>query len=200
MTHLVDMLNSLDNGARLTGVWVDSPSADRPISTQVLATYLVNLPDGCQGEIEQHTIVHHVPLQAGGIHGVEADGSQWLLFFQSAPISDVDPQKPFQIMNSAVERLLEFTTEWEVNQVGSWQQRELLIPYLNFGMDMEELLNWPVRDVTGGLIAELIGYPLWKLEAGRLIHCAFPEIDHDCQHDAISDIFSRWAQTGRTLN
>ena len=35
--------------------------------------------------------------------------------------------------------------------------------------------------------------PLWQIAAGRVVQCAFPDVDHDCEHDVFRDVFAMWA-------
>lgn len=193
MSYLIDFLTRLEEGARITGAWLDKDSDAIPAHHQ-LSAHLVLLPDGGQGQVECTFVAAHMPLCVGGCHGVDADGSQWMLFLQSAPPDDDEPWRPFEIMSEQVQRLLPLTQDWTVVEVAHFAPREILIPYLHQGIKMDDLLEWPLRDVIGGLITELMGFPLHAVAQGRLTRCAFPAEDHDCRQDAVDDLIARWGE------
>lgn len=43
-----------------------------------------------------------------------------------------------------------------------------------------------------GLLAECCYVSLQQIVTGRITQCAFRDIEHECQHDVFSDVFSMW--------
>ena len=192
MTGLIDVLYPLDEGARLTGAWLDARSGATPIADRCLVAHFVELPDGAQGETESRFVSQHLGLAAAGIHGVQMDGSPWLLVLQSAPRDDVESWRPFTIMSEEWLRLLELTVGWRSIHVGDWIPREILRPYMFAGLDSDDLLDWSLRDAIGGLIGDLVGYDVQRFAHARLVRCAFKDEDHDCTGDVLGDVMVWW--------
>lgn len=195
MTGLVDVLDPLDDGARLTGAWLAARSGTTPVAGRCLVAHFVELPDGSQGETESRFISQHLGLAAGGIHGVQTDGSQWLLVLQSAPHDNVEPWRPYTIMGEEWLRLLGFTVGWHSIHVGDWIPREILRPYLADGLEMDDVLDWSLREAIGGLILEMVGYDARRFAQARLVRCAFKDESHECRSDVVDDVLARWAST-----
>jgi hypothetical protein len=120
------------------------------------------------------------------------DGSQWLLVLQSAPRDDAEPWRPFTIMSEEWLRLLELTQGWRSMHVGDWIPREILRPYMLAGLEMDDMVDWSLRDAIGGLIGEMVGYDLERFAQARLVRCAFKDEDHDCKSDVLDDVMVRW--------
>lgn len=192
MTGLIDVLHPLDEGARLTGAWLDARSGATPIADRCLVAHFVQLPDGAQGETESRFVSQHLGLAAAGIHGVQMGGSQWLLVLQSAPHDDVESWRAYTIMSEEWLRLLELTVGWRSFHVGDWIPREILRPYMFAGLDMDDMLDWSLRDAIGGLIGELVGYDVERFARARLVRCAFKDEDHDCKSDVLDDVMVWW--------
>ena len=192
MTGLIDVLHPLDEGARLTGAWLDARSGATPVADRCLVAHFVELPDGSQGETESRFISQHLGLAAAGLHGAQMDGSQWLLVLQSAPRDAAEPWRPFTIMSEEWLRLLELTQGWRSMHVGDWIPREILRPYMLAGLEMDDMVDWSLRDAIGGLIGEMVGYDLERFAQARLVRCAFKDEDHDCKSDVLDDVMVRW--------
>ena len=192
MTGLIDVLHPLDEGARLTGAWIDARAGATSVADRCLVAHFVELPDGSQGETESRFISRHLGLAAAGIHGMQMDGSQWLLVLQSAPHDDAEPWRPYAMMSDEWFRLLEFTQGWRSVHVGDWTPREILRPYMFAGRDMDDTLDWSLRDAIGGLISELVGYDVERFAHARLVRCAFKDEDHDCKSDVLDDVMAWW--------
>jgi hypothetical protein len=192
VTGLIDVLHPLDEGARLTGAWIDARSGATPVADRCLVAHFVELPDGSQGDTESRFVSQHLGLAAAGIHGVQMDGSQWLLVLQSAPHDDAEPWRPYTIMSEEWLRLLELTVGWRSMHVGDWIPREMLRHYMIAGLEMDDMLDWSLRDAIGGLIGELVGYDVGRFAQARLVRCAFKDEDHDCKSDVLDDVMARW--------
>jgi hypothetical protein len=157
VTGLIDVLRSLDEGARLTGACLDARYGATPVVDRCLVAHFVELPDGSQVETESRFISQHLGLAAAGIHGMQMDGSQWLLVLQAAPHDDAESGRPYAIMSEEWLRLLELTVGWRSFHVGDWIPRAILRPYMFAGLGMDDMLDWSLRDVVGGPICELVG-------------------------------------------
>ena len=192
MTGLIDVLHQLDEGARLTGAWLDARSGATPVADRCLVAQFVELPDGAQGETESRFVSQHLGLAAAGIHGVQMDGSQWLLVLQSAPHDDVESWRPHAIMSKEWLRLLALTVGWRSIHVGDWIPREILRPYMFAGLEMDDMLSWSLREVIGGLIGEMVGYEVERFAQARIVRCAFKDEDHDCKSDVLDDVMTWW--------
>lgn len=59
-------------------------------------------------------------------------------------------------------------------------------------MDPAHIDDWTVPDLLMGLLAECCYVPLPDIVAGRITQCAFPDVDHNCEHDVFTDVFARW--------
>lgn len=197
MTGLIDVLYPLDDGARLTGAWLAAQSGTTPVADRCLVAHFVELPEGSQGETESRFVSQHLRLAAGGIHGTQMDGSQWLLVLQSAPHDSVEPWRPYTIMCEEWLRLLELTVGWCSFHVGDWIPREILRPYVADGLEMDDMLDWSLRDAIGGLIGEMVGYDLWQFAKARLVRCAFVDEHHDCRSDVVDDLMVQWMAGAR---
>ena len=195
VTHIAELLFHLEPGARVTGAWLDGGAGVTPAEARCFTAHFALLPDGGQGDVEADMLARHLLMQAGGAHGVDINGSQWVLVFQSAPDDRDEVWRPFELMDQQLHRVAQSTIDWQTYKVGYWTPRQLFGPYLDAGIPMDELLTWSVRDVLGGLLAEAIGHDLYAVAAGRLRQCAFPDDIHECRYDVIDDVFAAWAQT-----
>ena len=74
-------------GSRMTGV-SGTPQGVGPGVDGVVSLFLVDLPDGQQGNVEGSMAHAFLPFAGTSIHGVYPDGSEWMLLTQ---IGVVDP-------------------------------------------------------------------------------------------------------------
>lgn len=74
----------------------------------------------------------------------------------------------------------------------AWTRGDLIDMYEQAGVEAAEVADWPAADLLQGLLAECCYVDLEQIVAGRLTQCAFPDQDHQCEHDVFRDVFALW--------
>jgi hypothetical protein len=104
-------------------------------------------------------------------------------------VGEVNPYWP---LFDGMRRALRFNAEAAVVLERGWTSGELLGVYAGQGVHLGDVDDWTVLDLLMGLLAECCYVPLSDIVGGRIIQCAFPDVDHDCEHDVFTDVFARW--------
>ena len=95
-------------------------------------------------------------------------------------------------MFDGMKRALRFNPEASVMLERGWTSDELLRCHAGQGVDPARVDDWTVPEFLMGLLAECCYVPLPDIVAGRVIQCAFPDVNDDCEHDVFTDVFARW--------
>ena len=183
-------------GSRMTGVW-QWPwlGHDGDHTNHVLFSH-VRLGSGQDGSLECDFLSSHLPWAFGGFHGVDASGDPWLLVAQIAPAAAtsnlVDSTNPWWPMVDGLDRALHYNLAAEEISSEGLTLDDLHRIYAQTGVDPADIADWPVTDLVVGLLTEFTYVPLTQIVAGRVVNCAFSNIEHDCRHDVFSDVFAAW--------
>jgi hypothetical protein len=178
-------------GARMTGVWTARPGR----AQDAAMAHLIGLGPGQDAFAESPFVGAHLPLQAGGLHGVGPDGQAWLVVVQSAPAGIAAPvgsRRDFWAMADGIDRALEFNPAAEVLDVEGWRRQDLVDIYAEREVDPAWVDEWTLDELVRGLLAECCYVPLPVIVTGRLRQCAFPDAQHECSHDVFEDVFGLW--------
>ena len=180
-------------GSRMTGIWT---ARERFYEVDVIAfAHQIQLGRDQDGSVEADFLGAHLPFHAGGFHGVGPDGHPWAVVMQVAPGSCsevVGAVNPYWPMFDGMKRALRFNPEASVMLERGWTSDELLGVYAGQGVDPARVDDWTVPEFLMGLLAECCYVPLPDIVGGRIIQCAFPDVNHDCEHDVFTDVFARW--------
>lgn len=189
---------SYEPGSRMTGIFTTGGRLDTETDLLVWATK-VQLGANQDGSVEADFLQAHLPFCFGGFHGVGPDGDPWTVMLQVAPapaarlVNAIDPYWP---MADGLDRALAWNLEAAIEEAYGWDRSALVAAYEHQGVDPVAVAEWSVPDLMQGLLAECCNVALDQVVAGRLTQCAFPDLDHDCEHDVFRDVFAMWT-TGR---
>ncbi len=190
MGYLFDTF-AFESGSRMTGVWKAKP-LEREGELFALAS-LVELGRDQHDVLESDFLGAHMPFHFGGFHGVGPDGHPWAVMLQVAPASagllGVDPYWP---MLDGLDRAWHYNREATVLVNDFLSRPGLLRVYARAGVAASAVKEWDVGDLMLGLLAECCGVTLHQIALGRVSQCAFPDLDHECEHDVFDDVFARW--------
>lgn len=75
-----------------------------------------------------------------------------------------------------------------------WTLDDLRAGYAVRGVGLDEIAKWSVLQLVHGLLAEGCGVPLAQVVEGLEAGCAFPDTEHECEHDVFRDVFAAWQQ------
>lgn len=182
-------------GSRLTGIQTGADRVDDSGELLVLASQ-IQLGSSQDGSVETDFLQSHLPFRCGAFHGVGPDGHPWVVILQVAPASAaglVGSPDPLWPMCNALDRALGYNPQTHAQSHNAWTRDDLLDFYAMQGMDPAVLDDWSVPDLVRGLLAECCYLPLAQIVAGRVVQCAFPDVDHDCEHNVFRDVFAMWA-------
>ncbi len=181
-------------GSRMTGIW--QAAVDLDVDTELVATAsLVQFGQDQHDQLEADFLGSHMPFQFGGFHGAGPDGHPWALMLQVAPASSaelVGSSSPFWPMSDGLMSALQYNWEAELLLDRGFTRSDLLDIYVERGVDRSMIEDWSVPDLMLGLLAECCYIPLEQIVVGRITQCAFPDTEHECQHDVFSDVFAMW--------
>lgn len=183
-------------GSRLTGVWLwPWPGGDS--GEWVALVSHVRLGSGQDGGLESDFLCSHLPWAFGGFHGVGPGGDPWLVVIQAAPARAArelaGSENRWWPMVDGLDRALRWSGEADVASDLGLTRDGLVSIYVDTGIDRTTVDDWPVADLLAGLLAECAYVPLARIVTGRLTGCAFPDVEHDCEHDVFRDVFAAWA-------
>ncbi len=193
MAHLFDTF-WFEPGSRMTGMFTARAGAETDADVVVLATQ-VQLGRDQDGSVECDFLQSLLPFSCGGFHGVGPDRDPWAVLLQIAPAtaaSLVGADDPAWPMVDAMDRALRFNPEAQVQDEARWTRSDLLDIYEQAGVEPAAVAEWPTADLLHGLLAECCYVELEQVVAGRLTQCAFPDLDHECEHDVFRDVFAMW--------
>ena len=193
MAYLFDTF-WFEPGSRMTGMFTARAAAKSDADVVVLATQ-VQLGRDQDGSVECDFLQSLLPFSCGGFHGVGPDRDPWVVLLQIAPAtaaSLVGADDPAWPMVDAMDRALRFNPEAQVQDEARWTRSDLLDIYEQAGVEPASVADWPTADLLHGLLAECCYVPLEQVVAGRLTQCAFPDLDHECEHDVFRDVFAMW--------
>ncbi len=181
-------------GSRMTGLWQAGVNLD--LDAELVATAsLVQFGRDQHDQLEADFLGSHLPFQFGGFHGVGPDGHPWAMMLQVAPASSaelVGSYSPFWPMSDGLDRALHYNWEAELVLDRGFTRLDLVDIYVERGVDRWMLEDWTVPDLMLGLLAECCYVPLYQMAVGRITQCAFPDTEHECQHEVFSDVFAMW--------
>ena len=181
-------------GSRMTGIWTAESRVD-PSGDLVAFAHKIELGQDQDGSVEADFLGAHLPFHSGGFHGVGPDGHPWAVMLQVAPkaaaalVGSTNPSWP---MVDGMERALHYNGEATSEAERGWTRNDLLEVYAGQGVALAAVADWSVPDLLLGLLAECCYVPLEGIVAGRVVQCAFPDLDHDCEHDVFRDVFAMW--------
>lgn len=193
MSRVVDW----PEGSRLTGV-VGAPKGLGPGLYGVALLDLIDLPDGQQGSGELSTAHAHLPFAGSSIHGAYPDGSEWILLTQVALVDDSrgfeTPEEAADVLEQHFRRYLRINPKAIVVSQVLLNRLEFLTGYQQSGVNFLELTDWGVDELLAGMVCEMCNVPLPDVVAGRTSGCTFPDLDHICTGDGLTDVFAQWSQ------
>lgn len=181
-------------GSRMTGIFTAEDRMDTSVELVAFA-HKIELGADQDGSVESDFLQSHLPFGCGGFHGVGPDGHPWAVFLQVAPVSAaalVGSANPFWPAVDGMDRALHYNWEAGSRLEQGWTREDLLDVYAEQGVDRAAVEDWTVPDLLRGLLAQCCYVPLEQIVAGRLTQCAFPDLDHDCEHDVFRDVFAMW--------
>lgn len=183
-------------GSRLTHVW-HSSQVRQDRAGNVATAHFVRLPDDQSVATEAEFLSNHLPFSVGGIGGVEADGSPWLLALQqSARFTDppLSPEGERAVLDHAALRAQRVNPGSEVERLAVWDRRGLLDIYLAADVSPSLISLWSSTDLVLGLLAECCGTSLADSAMRFASGCALPGVLHHCQQDVFDDTFVAWLE------
>lgn len=193
MTYLFEVF-PFAPGTRMTGIWDFGASYEADVPTVAMAS-LVKFGEDQDGILESDFLAAYMPYRLAGFHGVGPDGQAWAVMIQAAPMSaaeSVGAITAFWPMMDGLDRGLHYNWDAWVREEVGWTRDVLLEIYADDGVAPTHLADWSVQELVLGLLAECGNVPLPQIVAGRVIQCAFPDLDHECQHDVFRDVFYAW--------
>lgn len=184
---------AFEAGSRLTGVWVAAPLPEVDDEMVGLASWVQFGPEQ-HGALESNFLGSHMPFHFGGFEGVGPDGRAWAVMLQVAPVSAADPVRGdvYWPMIDGLDRGLHYNWQAWLRDERTFTREALTGVYLDSGVDPSEIEDWSFSELMQGLLAECCYVSLEQVVAGRIAQCAFPNDDHDCQHDVFRDVFAMW--------
>lgn len=181
-------------GSRMTGVWQAGVDLDTDVELVATAS-MVRFGRDQHDQLEADFLGSHLPFHFGGFHGVGPDGQPWAMMLQVAPASSADlvgSDSPFWAMSDGLDRALNYNWEAELRAHRGFRRLDLIDIYAQRGIGPAAIEDWTVPELMLGLLAECCYIPLGQIVVGRITQCAFPDTEHECQHDVFSDVFARW--------
>ena len=98
---------------------------------------------------------------------------------------------PYWPMFDGMKRALRFNAEAAVMLERGWTSDELLQVYAGQGVDPAHVDDWTVPDLLSwACFASVATCPCPRHRRGKVIQCAFPDVNHDCEHDVFTDVFA----------
>lgn len=180
-------------GSRLTGVWTARVDIDADAELVAMAS-LMRLGRDQHDVVESNFLGAHMPYHFGGFHGMGPDGHPWAMMLQVAPVSAAAlvGAECFWPMTDGLDRAWHYNWEADCLHDQGFDRDQLVSIYAFSGVDASAIEDWGVAELMLGLLAQCCYVPLPQIVAGRIVQCAFPDVEHECQHDVFSDVFARW--------
>jgi hypothetical protein len=202
MAWLLDHAD-LPVGAGLRGVWSSHLSVLDTEEAPALGTgYLMYLPSDSDPYVEATHLETFIEFCAGGVHGQLPNGDYWMFVFLIEPYELA--MEEFGVFNEGDLSHRLFNRVPLLERIGrrvsgiafdSDQLREDLCEYLPRQLH-SEIANWTFPELIMGIQTQLCNVELRTVVSCRVSQCAYPDTEHDCQHDVFADVFAHW---GRTL-
>jgi len=189
-------------GPSLRGVW-SSPLAMQESEEDPLqgCAYFIRLDSDSDPFMESTNFSAFLPLCVGGVHGAFADGDYWMVLFQVVPEYLCYELFSVHDYSSLLERQLQRVPD--LKAIGSVDER-WYFDADEIRWDLSEFVSvkvgklmqdWTIFELIQAAQAQLCNVPLKEIVRGRITQCAYPNTDHDCQHDVFRDVFAQWGQS-----
>ena len=180
---------------RMTYVWTKSREEDDG-GDACISVHLILIGDDQDCDVESTLLARFLPFHTGGFSGYDQNGSPWIVVIQHAPSDDssklAQSEGPFWALQNSLERALQHSPSARVMVENRYTRSELLNQYGVEGLPTGKAHGWSTSELIYGLIAEICDVPLGAVVNGYPNQCAFPNIEHACENDVFSDVFSRW--------
>ncbi len=186
-------------GTSLRGVW--SSKLDLPESEEfplLGCAYYIRLSGDSDPFMEATNFEAFLPLCAGGVHGTFPNGSYCMVLFQVEPADSAYELFGITEESDLLERELQRVPFLEAIGVvdDRWyfdtdELRFDLSAYVSL-KQAKLILDWTMFELIKALQTQLCSVTLKQVVTGRITQCAYPDLDHDCQHDVFDDVFAHW--------
>lgn len=191
------LANSLpfESETRMTYVWTKSRDEEQT-KNSLVTVHLILIDEYQDCDVESTIITRFLPFHTGGFSGVDRHGRPWMVVIQHSQYDDssklAQKQGPFWALQNSLERALQHSPSARVMVENRYTRDELLEIYEFDGLSTGRTFTWSTAELIYGLLAELCDVPLPHVVNGYAIQCAFPNIEHECENNVFSDVFSRW--------
>jgi len=188
-------------GTSLRGVWSSKLDLSETEESPLLGcAYYLRLSGDSDPFMEATNFEAFLPLCAGGVHGAFPDGSYWMVLFQIEPADS--PYELFGITEESDLLARQLQRVPFLKAIGTvddrWyfdtdELRSELSTYVSL-KQAKSMKDWSMFELLKALQTQLCSVTLEQVVTGRITQCAYPDLDHDCQHDVFSDVFAQWGQ------
>jgi len=186
-------------GTSLRGVWsskLDLPQSEE--SPLLGCAYYIRLSGDADPFMEATNFEAFLPLCAGGVHGAFPNGSYWMVTFQVKPTDSAYALLGITEESDLLERQLQRVPFLKAIGVvddrwysDSGDLRSDLSKYVTPKL-AKFMQDWTIFELIEALQTQLCSVTLKQVVTGRITQCAYPNLDHDCQHDLFVDVFAHW--------
>lgn len=180
---------------RMTSVWTKSRE-ENDGGDACVTVHLILVGDDQDCDVEATLLVRFLPFHTGGFSGFDRNGKLWIVVIQHTAIDDsselVRREGPFWTFQNSLERALQHSPSARVMAENRYTRDELLDIYALDGLPTGRAFSWSTAELIYGLLAEMCDVSLEAVVNGYPHQCAFPNIEHACENDVFSDVFSRW--------